>query len=75
MSQELPTWDIGDPEPKGVHEVASIEFDDTDDFCRGVPLIIGKTFAGEWKTYLFGGDVYYDWAEMVRRFGPVREVK
>ncbi|MCD2099590.1 hypothetical protein QNA24_29935 [Rhodococcus qingshengii] len=76
MSQELRTWDIGDPEPgDDVLEVASIEFDDIDEYDSGVPLRFGRTYAGEWKTYLFGGKSYYNWADVVRRFGPVREVK
>ncbi|EHK86399.1 hypothetical protein [Rhodococcus pyridinivorans] len=67
-------WDIGDPEPaEDVTAVFSVHFDDTDEYEGGVPLRFGRTYSGDWKTYLFGGKAYYDWAELVRRFGPVRE--
>ena len=68
-------WDIGDPEPpEDVTGVYSVHFGDTDEYEDGVPLRFGRTRSG-WKTYLFGGKAYYDWDEVVRRFGPVREIK
>ena len=67
-------WDIFDPEPpEDVLEVESIHFDDTDEYNSNVPLRFGRTYDGQWKTYLFGGKAYYNWDEMLRRFGPVRE--
>lgn len=68
-------WDIGDPEPGDVTEVFSVHFDDTDEYNSAVPLRFGRTYDGQWKTYLFGGKSYYDWDELVRRFGPVSEVQ
>lgn len=66
-------WDIGDQDPgPDVDEVFSLEF--TDDDCQ--PWRFGRTYQpDEWKGYIGGGKVYYPWAELVRRFGPVREAQ
>lgn len=65
----LGTWDMGDPEPVGVGGVD----DDTDGDCDGCSPHWGRTYQGEWKGYKDGGKVYLDWAELVRRWGPVTE--
>lgn len=32
----------------------------------------GRTYEpDEWKGYVHGGKVYYSWAELVRRYGPI----
>lgn len=69
MSETRQTWDIGDPDP-GQDVIVVITEDITDEECR--PLRFGRTYSeDEWKGYIFGGKVYYSWAELVRRFGPV----
>ena len=70
MSEQ--TWDIGSPEPDGVEVVRSMcgIFDDED--CS--PLRFSRTCHGEWKTYL-NGNLYLEWNEVVRRFGPVDEAR
>lgn len=68
MTDEYMVWDIGDPEPEDVWGVLSDFVDDDYDN----PILFGKTYDGEWKTYLNGGKMYLDWDDVVRRFGPVR---
>lgn len=64
----LGTWDIGDPEPEGVGSVRDGFADDEDDDNNRW----GKTTDGKhWKGYKNGGKVYLEWAELVRRWGPV----
>lgn len=63
-------WDMGDTEPEGVDSVESMCGWFDDDYSE--PLKFSRTYRGEWKTYL-NGNMYLDWGEMVRRFGPVRE--
>jgi hypothetical protein len=70
--RELPSmpgvWDIGDPEPEGVNAVVDDSDPDGDDSPRW-----GRTVRdGDWKGYKNGGKVYLSWAELVRRWGPVR---
>ncbi|MGR6579290.1 hypothetical protein ACT89R_01795 [Rhodococcus qingshengii] len=70
MSDTVKTWDIGDSDP-GQDVTTVVTVDITDEECRGISF--GRTYAeDEWKGYLLGGKVYYSWAELVRRFGPVR---
>lgn len=64
------SWDIGDPEPDGVGSVD----DGTDSDSNEASSSWGRTFHGEWKGYKDGGKIYLDWAELVRRWGPVTEV-
>ncbi|WP_032376786.1 hypothetical protein [Rhodococcoides fascians] len=67
-------WDIGDPEPAPtVQSVQSLHFDDTSEYDEGVPLTFNRTIRGDWKGYLFGGNFYYHWDDLVRRFGPLEE--
>ncbi len=69
------TWDVGDPEPDGVtavHDHTHTPWDHGDwdrDSSRW-----GRTVNGEWKGYKNGGKAYLDWAELVRRWGPVVEI-
>ncbi len=62
------SWDIGDPEPEGVNAVRDYTDGDDDSSPSW-----GRTYAGEWKGYKDGGKTYLDWAELVRRWGPVKE--
>lgn len=62
-------WDIGDSEPEGVIGVHDGTDNDGDDSPRW-----GRTYSGDWKGYKNGGKVYLDWAELVRRWGPVTAV-
>lgn len=71
MASDQPRgWDIGDPEPEGVGSVH-----DGTDGDEGCSPSWGRTYDGEWKGYKDGGKVYLDWAELVRRWGPVEEVR
>ena len=63
------SWDIGDPEPEGVTHV----HDDSDDDGDGNSSHWGRT-AVDWKGYKAGYKTYLSWAELVRRWGPVRKV-
>lgn len=63
------SWDIGDPEPENVgsvHDYTHPANPEDHDSARW-----GRTYQGEWKGYKNGGSVYLDWAELVRRWGPV----
>jgi hypothetical protein len=66
MPEPTRRWDIGDPEPEGVTAVR--DYTDGDDCCSSG---WGRTVRGEWKGYKDGGKTYLDWAELVRRWGPV----
>ncbi len=61
-------WDIGDAEPEDV----SVVLDGTDSDGEDNPDW-GRTYDSDWKGYKNGGKVYLDWAELVRRWGPVSE--
>ncbi|GAB3251516.1 hypothetical protein [Kineosporia babensis] len=63
-------WDIGDPEPEGVTGLV-----DETDGCDGCSPHWGKTDSGEYKGYKDGGKVYLSWAELVRRWGPLKEAE
>ncbi len=63
------TWDIGDPEPE---PDVIVVLDGTDSDGEDNPDW-GRTYDGDWKGYKNGGKVYLDWAELVRRWGPVSE--
>lgn len=63
-------WDIGAPEPDAVTGV----HDGTDGDCDGCSPSWGRTYQSQWKGYKDGGKVYLEWAELVRRWGPVTEV-
>lgn len=76
-------WDIGDSEPPddiiGVLDYTADGADSEDqDSCtwgrvlnsRG-HLLTGPTET-LWKSYKNGGKIYLPWAELVRRWGPVR---
>lgn len=61
--------DIGSEQPAAVLQVMDYtgpgdEFDDDSPYW-------GRTDRGEWKGYKNGGKVYLEWAELVRRWGPV----
>lgn len=67
------TWDMGAPPPDETITAVIAGFGEDDD---GQPLRFGRTYAeDEWKGYVFGGKCYLSWAELLRRFGPVTEVK
>ena len=59
-------WDFGDPEPEGVLAVLDHTDGDGDDSREWA-----RTYDGEWKGYKDGSKVYLDWAELLRRWGPV----
>lgn len=64
------TWDMGDAEPetdvtKVLDCTAPADPEDADSDSWG------RTYSGDWKGYKNGGKVYLDWAELVRRWGPV----
>lgn len=70
MTAPQPTsWDIGDPEPPA--DVIGVMDDFADDDEEDSPRW-GRTHSGDWKGYKNGGKVYLPWAELVRRWGPVR---
>lgn len=66
-------WDIGDPEPVSVSVVSD---DVTDGFGVDSRRWI-RTMRPPywWKGHKGGGDVYLTWADLVRRWGPVRETR
>jgi len=66
-------WDIGDPPPPDhVLVVRDDMGDDQDDDSNQWGRTRGNVDgSGEWKGYKNGGKVYLDWAELVRRWGPV----
>lgn len=63
------SWDIGDEDPgERVNTVKTAEI--TDEDSRSI--VFGRTYeTDEWKGYVHGGKVYYSWAELVRRYGPI----
>ncbi|QRY62723.1 hypothetical protein JVX90_00150 [Gordonia sp. PDNC005] len=76
--------DMGAPEPPnitGVESMAWVNYGDgygptlageaDADDIEAYFLLFGKSSNGDWKFYL-GGKTYIDWAEVLRRFGPVR---
>lgn len=63
------TWDIGSPEPEGVGSVNDYTHPtDPEDHDSAN---WGRTYSGDWKGYKNGNGVYLNWAELVRRWGPV----
>ena len=70
-------WRMGDaPPPEDVtcvadHTAEGRAQDDKDGWTWG--RVIGDQ--DEWKGYKNGGKIYLDWAELVRRWGPVAEVR
>lgn len=67
-------WDIGDPPPPA--DVIAVwdcmsEFGD-DDASRWGRTTRNTDGWGDWKGYKDGSKVYLPWAELVRRWGPVR---
>lgn len=67
------TWDIGDPYEEldtMPTRLQSTWFHD----LTGNTLRFTLTMQGEWKGYVDGTKVYLSWPELLRRFGPVREV-
>lgn len=67
MTSDVETWDIGSPEPEGVGHVHDLLAEDCDDDSAHW----GRTTDGSWKGYKNGGKTYLDWADLVRRWGPV----
>lgn len=63
------SWDVGDEDPGNrVNAVRTTEITDADN--RSIEF--GRTYEpDEWKGYVHGGKVYYSWAELVRRYGPI----
>lgn len=65
-------WDIGDPDPgPDVTEVVD-EIGTVDNLWGGDQAEWHRTGGGDWKGYKDGGKTYLSWAELVRRWGPVR---
>ena len=62
-------FDMGSEEPESVTGLR----DYTDGDCDDCSPYWGRTYSGEWKGYKDGGKVYLDWAELVRRWGPLTE--
>lgn len=67
-------WDIGDPPPPADvisvwDEMGDDEDDDNNRWGRTTRNTDGW---GDWKSYKNGSKVYLPWAELVRRWGPVR---
>lgn len=64
-------WDIGDPEPEGVFAVR-----DYTDYPDGKDpgAVWMRTYSGQWKGYKDDDKAYLEWADLVRRWGPVTEV-
>ena len=65
------TWDMGDAEP----DVTAVwDYTDPGGSAEGWgndSARWGRTAQGEWKGYKDGGKVYLEWAELVRRWGPL----
>lgn len=71
---DIRTWDIGDPEPPDdVIGVSDYTAPDSDTSYDPDAPTWGRTAQHGWKGYKNGGKTYLDWAELVRRWGPVTE--
>jgi hypothetical protein len=75
-------WDIGSEPPEPAvfaladHTVEHDVRDDADSWTWG-RVSAPDPVSGEsvWKGYKNGGKVYLDWSELVRRWGPLAEVR
>ncbi|WP_064442282.1 hypothetical protein [Hoyosella altamirensis] len=68
------TWDIGDPEPTDCTRVESDFMIWSGDQGFSYTLKLWKSRSGRWEPNTDHIALQWDWPDVVRRFGPVREV-
>ena len=65
---------MGDPEPEDVQRLVDYREDGYEpDYPEGWHPYWSRTERMGWKGYTDGGKTYFEWDELVRRYGPLRE--